>query len=122
MKLIDQINHLRLSAAFLFDLGRSRKQTPDQIAANISPLAQKLDEQIMNAPVGELVIALKSIEHQMEAHQLDMRFFAEKIEDCKSHVENIKKSLVKKLIDQDKTCLIEDGHTLTLIDDNLNIR
>ena len=122
MRLIDKINHLRLSAAFLFDLGKAKNQTSNEIANNIQPLSEKLIHEINKSSLKERVLAVKALEHQIEGYQLDKQYITEKILDCSAHVENIKNSLINELQDSGKISMIDDGFTLTLIDGNLNIR
>ena len=122
MKLIDRITHLRSNAAFLFDLGKRRGHSPEQISLTIRPLAETLEKEINNSSIKERAMAVKSLEHQVEAHQLDKELIDQKIEDCLGHIMNIKNSLINDLDEKKVQVYEENGYTLTMIDSELIIR
>lgn len=122
MKLIDRINHLRANAAFLFDLGKSQGFSNEKIALTISPLSETLIKEINNSSIKDRSMAVKSLEHQIEAHQLDKALIDQKIEDSIGHIENIKNSLINVLNDKKINVHTEEGYTLTMIEKELIIR
>lgn len=122
MRLIDKINHLRLHASFLFDLGKAKNMDPKEIGKTIKPLSDKLEKEINESSVKERVLAINSLNSQIEAHQLDQQLIQLKIEDTKDHINSLTHSLIKELQSRGTDSLIEDGYAITLIDGKLSIR
>ena len=114
MKLIDKINHLRLHASFLFDLGKSQGMEPREIAKTIMPLSGQLDKSIKEASLKEKAMAVKSLEHQIEAHFLDRQLVEQKIEECKDYIDRIKATFTENLH--------EEGYSVTIVESEVNIR
>lgn len=99
-RLYFEIQKLRVTAAALYDLGKAQNLPMEKIQESILPVVESLAMALKTAAredIGGVVVAIRMLESQADAHRKDASFLIDKAQETMAHAQSLKAALTARM-------------------------
>lgn len=117
--LIEKMQQLRGTAGAIYDTAMANGMNKEAANEAIEPIRRRLQELLSSCArenVGACVMAIRSMESQIEAYEMDIKFLRQKMSDARMHIYSVKKELTKRMQDEEVSTLHEGDFFVALVD------